>query len=431
MADRPRPGDHHRPRPRPAGGHGPAGRGSGSRPGGQRPGGPRQSGPRPAGPGRAGLGPGPSNAPFAPRDRRIPDGPGGETRSRTAIGPRRQPAGRRPAVSRSKRATHPGVPAARAARAPATLAVRPAAARPAAARPSSVRPPTSGSPAPRPGLPWSPGPACRSAAVDSWPSRAGHPTVPGAGAAAAGPARPRGGARGGSPAGGGGLRRRPPGIAAARRSTAPGPAREAGAPCDAPAHPHRRIGGWFAYRAGRLRRPSGRGARRRTAPIRGARRHPGQGNRARRAATDPGARLARGSPERRNAAAKRGGGGRSWRDLPDPPPGPADAGCGQGLSRCRRASPALPRRRPRGCAGRSARSRAAHRGFRGGRVADRPAERPSRPPGHRRRQRRAGPGSGGPSPLRPVHAHPDAWGGGLAERCRRRLHPAVRGRRAA
>ena len=73
----------------------------------------------------------------------------------------------------------------------------------------------------------------------------------------------------------------------------------------------------------------------------------------------------------------------------------------------------------------------ARRRLGGGRAADRPPERPARTAGDRHRQRGPGSGTGGPQALRPVHADPDARRDRIAQRGRRRLDPAVRGRRPA
>ena len=109
--------------------------------------------------------------------------------------------------------------------------------------------------------------------------------------------------------------------------------RAARPPRHAPAHPDRRGRGRLADRARRVRRPPGRRARRRAAPVRHARRRPRPSRRARRAAVRARPRFARGSAERGHAPAQRGGGRRPRRRLPDPAPGAAQPGRGEGVGR--------------------------------------------------------------------------------------------------
>ena len=121
-------------------------------------------------------------------------------------------------------------------------------------------------------------PVLRRAAAVTGPPVAGRP-VGAAGLAAPGPAGPRparsrGRARGRPSPGRGGLRRRPAGASPAGRPAASRSPREAGAPRHAPADPDRRARGGLPDRAGRLRRPPGRGPGRRAARLRDHRRDP-------------------------------------------------------------------------------------------------------------------------------------------------------------
>ncbi len=131
--------------------------------------------------------------------------------------------------------------------------------------------------------------------------------------------------------------------------------------------------------------------------------------------------------ELRHAPAQCRGRRRPRDRLPDPAPGPAQRSRGQGIGRCRRASPAQPGRRPGRGVGRPPRPRPAHRRFRGGRATDRAPDRPAGTAGDRRRKRGSGARAVGAATLRPVDAHPDARLDRLAQCGSRRVRAAVRG----
>ncbi len=366
MADRPRRRDEDRPRPRPGDGRRATDPRPGSRPGGARSGGPRPHGPN-AGPARpGGSGPGRPGGSHPPRDRSIPDGPGGDIRDHLppSRGPWR-PSGGRPPAGPDDAAAHrvsidraAGPCAGRAGGrgSSATAIVRPTRAtrsreatggsrslgrtRAPFTRPSSVRRAPAGPPAPGPvrvrrspagpsgaRSPGSalcraaPRPSSRSARVGRRAPRRRALAAAGARVSAARRPRTGRGARGRPPAGGGGVRCRATGPAPAGRSATAWSAGEARPPRHAAAHPDRRARGRIADGARRVRWSPGRGARGRAPDVRLARGHPRSGQRARGAAARAGARLARGPPERRHAPAQRRSGRGPWGHLSGAPPG--------------------------------------------------------------------------------------------------------------
>ena len=153
--------------------------------------------------------------------------------------------------------------------------------------------------------------------------------------------RRRGAGRGPAP-GRGGVRRRPSGRSAARRPQRRQALERLVLHATSLRIPVVEVEGGTLTVDRRVRRPPGDRPRRRSRGSTRARRCARAGRRAGRAALHPRARFARGSPERRHAAAERRGRRRPRRRLPDPSPGAAHAGRHEGVGRRRRASAALP-----------------------------------------------------------------------------------------